>query len=482
MPNHAESSPGESFQTFGACLAQWMERQGLNGAQLTALTGQKSRTTVARLLRDECSPQRCAAFLEELKAAFPHLPTEEWDPFMKGLEASQLGSLRAAIFSTFDDLVFHYKRQPMPEATVLNQLLDPLLAQSPCEGICFGCVDSTHLSSFYRALVSAPHGFTLRHYVPESAIETVCTQMAELFPLLTHLRYELFIMKSNGAAMAHAPWQNALILRQADGTQQLILPCDAQSYSVFTLDATHDFFAFYESLISQTCRSAPFRQSYSYNTVATFGCFLEDCLTKEKNRAIYYLKPDIGTEYMPTEVLADSLRAPMECDFQELQPLYTEMRQLYVQRFRNLYTKRKPTYLVLCPQAMEAFAQTGVLSDQPFCLRPFTPEERLAALEHLILQAEKNPFFHLHLLKEGVTPSSTIIAYDRLCVLTCAPGTDYNPSQGYSEMMLSSPGFVDCYRDYFLQRLIPLHTETPQTSLRFLKKLKNKLARLVKEI
>ena len=57
-------------------------------------------------------------------------------------------------------------------------------------------------------------------------------------------------------------------------------------------------------------------------------------------------------------------------------------------------------------------------------------------------------------LTNGFQQRGTIIAYDGLCVLACALGTDYNPSQGYSEMMLSSPGFVDCYRDFFLQRLI----------------------------
>lgn len=482
MPDQTFSPVHQPFQTFGVCLTQWMERQKLNIAQLSALTGQKSRTTIVRLMRDECSPQRCAAFLTHLMAVFPRLPESEWLPLQQGLEASRLGSLRASIFRTFDDLVFRYAPLPLQEDSPVYQSLTPLLEQGASEGICFGCLDSGALSAFHRALQHAPAPFRLRHYIPETEMELVCAKMAEFFPLLANTRYEPLLIQPDASGSVHVPWQNALLLRWPDGSQQLLLPRTPEEFVVFRLDAAHDLFRFYEDAIADTCHPVPFRKPYGYNSVETFGRFLQDCLEKEKKRALYYLKPDIGTEYMPTEVLADSLRTAMETDFQELQPLYTEMRQLYVQRFRNLYTKHKPTYLVLCREAMNTFIQTGVLSDHPFCLRPFTPAERLAALEHLILQAEKNPFFHLRILKAGVIPSSTIIAYDGLGVLTCAPGTDYNPSPGYTEMMLSSPGFIDCYRDFFLRQLLPTRTETPEISLHFMKRLRSKLIRMVKNV
>ncbi|MCH5287384.1 MAG: hypothetical protein J1E43_08175 [Christensenellaceae bacterium] len=56
------------IESFGECPRQWMRQRGYTNAHLAQLTHEKSDTTISRLVNDQCTPQRCAVFLEELLA------------------------------------------------------------------------------------------------------------------------------------------------------------------------------------------------------------------------------------------------------------------------------------------------------------------------------------------------------------------------------------------------------------------------------
>ena len=87
-------------ESLSQCLAAWMEQEGVSVAGLTEMAGYKSKTSVFRLLKDQCNEQTREAFVELLA---PRLD-KEWNArFRKALRVDRYGIQRYRLFDVILD-------------------------------------------------------------------------------------------------------------------------------------------------------------------------------------------------------------------------------------------------------------------------------------------------------------------------------------------------------------------------------------------
>ena len=465
-----------AIQTFGECLRAWMRQRGYTNARLAQLTHEKSGTTISRLLNDQCTAQRCEAFLDTMLGCLPDVSEQDAALLRESLAVSRVGKAQYRAAQVFKQLMAD--AQSLTPASgmlcweALMAYLSPWTQDGPCDVLCFGCFDAQVLGTLSALLRRTQSPLTITHYFAEE-------QHADLIFLLEHTllmlgdpRYRLISIRGGaGLRASGVAMQDALVLRAASGATRLILPVSGGTPLVQDFSADSDLFGFYQRAL-ETDQSLQHRYSSDFfrGSAMDYVAFMETCLTYESHRSVYHLRPDLGMEYMPVDVLKGNFQAWIG-EHPEYACVADGLIDLAERRCQQLYGQRLPHMLVMSREAMTDFARTGRMSDHPFCLRPFTPEERSAILRFLIEQAESNSFFTALVLRDGVAaPQHQLIAYDGLGLLICDAQTDYELDD-YSEIFIRSPQVAEQFRRFLMDEVCRLQAESPEETIRFLRSL-----------
>ena len=103
--------PQKPFATFGSLMADALEKRGLSYAQVARVLGHKSKTTLHRILNDDCTPATAErfyrAFLEsglcELEAGERQALEEALEIFLLGRKQFEENQAMWRIFSRPDE-------------------------------------------------------------------------------------------------------------------------------------------------------------------------------------------------------------------------------------------------------------------------------------------------------------------------------------------------------------------------------------------
>jgi len=467
----------QEILTFGECLEAWMKQSGHNITSLSTLTNQRSNTTISRLIHDQCSVQRCKVFIDELIAAVPSLTDEDIAKFTRSLDVNRFGKERYLSHQYFSHLLKAGSEAPVPPK---SEDLPPLAkgimnrhGAKPKEILCFGCMEDNFLSALVTLLL-CNESLTITHYFVEDQHSGIAALLPKLLPILYNFRYELISVRRTSALQPSCvAMQDALLVRYDDGNGEMIVPGENGIMHTWLFDPTNDLFAFYQRLLNRADDSQKrYGRTYRSSSPTSYPAFLSHCLGYEQNRAIWHIKPDIGIEYLPVHIVNANFQEMIRTSHPEFADAAPGIIDGFMARYRNLYSKRQTTYLILCREAMLSFARTGQLSDHPFCLRPFTPQERIEIFEHFINQSISNPYFHLLLLSDPKAQfAHNFICYDKLGLLLCDARTNYDLTCGYKEIMISAPNIVDQFRDFVVNVVIKTQTDPESSCIDFFRHL-----------
>jgi len=192
----------------------------------------------------------------------------------------------------------------------------------------------------------------------------------------------------------------------------------------------------------------------------------------ELDTAIYCIKPDIPFCLIHPDIvlphflngLVDSEIAGMASQ-EQIDALYN----IHLQRWKNVFTKKRVTHLLLSSSAMVNFVRTGRLSDQMFIIAPYTPAERRSILIHLRHQMIENPYFNIHIACDESLPFfMEITHFDGTGVLLSNAYTSYNLAEGHSEAIITQQDFVHTFREFYTQELLGQHVLPAKDCLRLL--------------
>ena len=223
-----------------------------------------------------------------------------------------------------------------------------------------------------------------------------------------------------------------------------------------------------------------YRKKTSNDTIDDYLAFMQECAKLDANHASYMLKADFSIGL----VSGDLLRRPFEegaiAQILGADGALDKLLQLFNDRCNNNFNKKKHTFCVLARSAIRRFIHTGKMSDHFWALRSFTPEERLKILHGILDNLRKNKYLHYFFLREEeCIGSKEIDLYEGKGLLIQNASTDYRLVGSHSEIMITHPAVMECFRDYFLLELIPTRCYRESDSMRIFASLVNECELMV---
>ncbi len=460
---------GHFICTFGQVLSEWMKKNQYNATSLTKKMNEKSRTVIARLMKDESGYKSCSAFWKRFCKVFPNLNQIERNRFEEGLEVVKLGAEQYQIRALFQSQLMGPEQPEQPSE--LGEKLNAWIDSCACEILALGCFDTETLQAFRLLLGRSSGRVTIDQHVLEDCTPYLYFSFWDGIRLQFDPHYHLSVYKKGCLKeQAGVCAQNALFLHRSDDAW-MILRKQKSGWQEVEWEGGPDPIQLYTRALKE---SEALREKFMnhYHSDDLLG-FMLSCMEKERNRVIYQLKEDIGIEYLPVDVLRGAIGDHPEQIGLDWEKNGADIRALCYVRFQNLYHKSQPTYLTVTRRGMERFAKTGRLSDHVACFRPFTSEERKWILEFICTQAETVPSFSIRFLKNDRELPMTLVGIEEEGLIICPTNASYRLSEPYREVFVTDKKILEYYNRFYDSVLWKEWTESQEETLKALRQMKD---------
>lgn len=333
----------------------------------------------------------------------------------------------------------------------------------------------------YRELakMEAERPFPLDHFfLVDGPASLTVERMLAILPMIYNPHYQIFSRDAGGfqpqgllqADMMLCAWRE-------NGTEQ---------FDVVTFQQRgHGLYANHHSavenvlpLLTRAHHDEGFRpvRVINENEGIDFVDYCRYCTDLERDRTVMRIKPDVGVEQIPVEILADAYRDGCG-SLPEAQAILPVLIDLFTERRLNAENKRQPSYHVMMRWGMWRFARTGRLSDHPWMLRSFTVEERKHILLTLMERMKHNRSFHLYFAQDDdVHREDEFVYYEGVGLCLVKPHTNYQLGSDHAEIMISQKSFCEAYSNFYLNHVIRYRTMPPERTLTLLQEMLRYLA------
>lgn len=217
-------------------------------------------------------------------------------------------------------------------------------------------------------------------------------------------------------------------------------------------------------------RYKPIKNVYFQNGgLDSYIQFCADYAKLECNRAMYIIKPDVSMALIPEDIMIAALLEGKMGEMENIDELMEQFRQVYRDRVRNFYEKRRISKAIMKRSAMVRFARTGRLQDHFWAMRPFSPEERVRILQLVLENNENNPYFNVFFLKDNDFLRDVEVAYfENAGILMMNANTDYALQGNHSEVMIVHEEFMRMFKEYYDRALLADHVMSHSETTNFL--------------
>lgn len=456
--------------SFGEYLTRWMNENNYTSATLGLLTSKTSAAAIASMMHDQLGYQRCARFVTELSDALGTLDENTLREMRTAVEVTRYGK---SVYAAKRDFLRMLHMQ-IPEKTTQSSSSKNSLCQriqrwamgKRISLLCLGLTDSCVFQELSELYELAPDTKIIQ-YMEGSRIDQLSALLGGALSLAFKPNYEMYALNNSTDILV----KNVIIAQREDGAQ-LIIVMKNGVISTLPLPQGIPFFDFCLE-ISKTYGVSATRINRKIRSGLPddYALFLEDCAALEKDADIYQIKKDVGIEYIPVEILASNFSAWANEHDKRFLPYIGKLADILRRRNLNLISKKELTYLTMSKAGMRRFAQTGMLSDHPFCLNPFSPAERRSILRHLIHTAQTAPqFVPLFFNEEHAYADYSFVGYGSGTLLVCASNANYNLSN-YTEFNVSSEPLMEQFKRFYMTVLVKNHVLSKKASLDFLSRL-----------
>ena len=482
----------QQYESFGDCLKRCLAEEGLSASEAARLVNFSSRNSIFRILSGEASSEIKLRFLKKLYSVLEtKWPDQHWLDLQTALSVERQGLARYRDSRAFIRLLHEQECAAEDYITVsaadgserpLAEVLAGIAGCTRAEIVITGCCDSrlSVLLAEQFGAAGARGTLSIRHYI-DTAEETVCQNILGVLPLISKPWYNARLVAPGSCPEEMMPIYRLHALHvhvwDEDGNQygSMYLRYDEKRFSAMgVLDrmlpgvTMLDRWRFHLELLKPM-------HSASEGPDA-FVEYTKQYASLEDNCTILSVKPDAHFNCIPAHLLEQAVIEGFEQSGMaagpELIALIDSLKQVHQQRYRNMFSKRKPTHLVYSLEAMERFMRTGVLSDQFFIQRAYTVEERRNVLRVLLEAMRELPYFNIHLLKPGAPPLRYEISYyDGKGVLLMDAYTGYDLGSDHSEALITLPAFMEGFKRFFMDELLPHCVRSRSETIQALERL-----------
>ena len=482
-------------ENFQDCLREIMDLRNLSSHQLAAMLGHRSKTTLLRILqgtaglrslgnicKELCSCEALALTDQEAERLHTAYDMELWgaDNYRARLEILRL--LRKPDYKAVTTRLLCTDG----EETTLEDFLNRFLPSEENDAIPITEMEILMLSGCYPSVMQRM-AIMLRRLDQRIRIrqlfmlngDTARTvrMIRNILPTLGYHTYEAYsvsmddilpdpIYSGTGTGKAMA----IRVVSAAGETKeyQILLQSETEGVLLEAPDIWKHWNLFTASYFRT---AAPVKAAVP--SIQDYVSLLEYYAETERNREILLYKNDVTFYSIHTEILlhalSDSLQSAENDEIETyIHQVLPKLRSLQEKRFQNIVNKRQPTHWIASQTALYRFAKTGVQNDHFFAMRPFTVQERHRIFRHLLEQVQNNPYFHMYLIlredEDSFLDLEATLLVGRGLQLTSF-GTDYCLTNGWTETMLEEEAFCALYREFFMEELLPHHTQPPENTI-----------------
>lgn len=351
--------PGETIGTVpcvpelvSGCLSAWMAEKDISVAELAGMVGYKSKTSVFRLLKDQCNEQTMVSFVELLS---PRLD-EKWEKrFRKALRVEKYGLRK---YQMFESMVECISNAWQPTAAVR-----PLTMPSGGRDILVLGHPWEQTDELIDRMLQG--GCRVTHYIDKEAIYSFPGLLQKLIMRIECPSYEAVMAEEKPAGAWH------LMVTDAG---ELFL--NGKWYPV------PDGRELFSSIRPEN--GVPLYRFSELERGNDYINFMEKAYYLESGGSAVIAKQTPGIQMIPEDIVLDALTDYLSDQTEPISAAVGSLRLILRKRIDNFYQRKKPVVIVFDQTAMEEFIRTGVTTDHFYACRPYTPEERFRILRELL--------------------------------------------------------------------------------------------------
>ncbi|MBQ2957982.1 MAG: hypothetical protein IJE08_16175 [Clostridia bacterium] len=474
---------GYTPKTFGAALSSLLNKYSMSAATVSRMLGHKSRTTLRRILTDQSNADSMEKFLQDfLKIPLLPLTDDEIAELRLSLDYSRMGPVGFRAQDEMRRLMNAPSRSGMDEISLrciqtgevfpLSSFLHELSRTAKVRMLIINCGTSALFDALSGFLTGTFHpDFAIDHYFfLNDNIARTAQFMADIYPMLCIHRYTAYAVPSPSPDRPPFYAMTASVIacraERPDGSiYEYQIGFDSPLHAQLLCFIAPGVFEYWQSLIAP---SVPVRISVktssltSGTTLREYAALHSSYRELENNHDIYMLKPGLHPALIPPELLEepflDALRKSIFGSDPDFDALACQLYEIHVQRFRNIFTKKRVTHILIPPDSMQRFLKDGLLPDLGAAIRPLTVWERRTILTHCRDQARDNPYFNIYFLKgEMADIRLEATCYEQTGVLfhSCSR-TDYFGG-GHTDALVALDDFTALFSRFFRETLLPNH-------------------------
>ena len=415
------------LRPFGQALAGWMRKKGLSTKRLAELAGYKSKTSIVRILREECvqsGRERLFARISELGL----LSAAERRTLLQALELSRVGGEQAAARLRLRQLLMG-RRDETPADTSLQRALDSLRTAHAARILLLnGC--RLDVIDALRDVLARRAAHTMEHYVTVGAsVRRDMNALCAILSIACVPSYACWLREARADEEKGAPTrQDALCFTAQDrdgvSTDTLILFPAEGGVAVHTQPSSCGLFDFFRSAILR----GGIRPSVSASSVpkeepGTIVDAMRFCTEVERGRAARAIKPDVCLNQIPGEILRAALvdggvlRHFPGWSERQISAKMEEFFYYHNQRFHNAFDGEQPRSQIMSARSLRHFALTGRFDSNFSAIRPFTVRERIAILENFTRRMREDDGALLRVWNAEADLAMEVHCYDGLGII-----------------------------------------------------------------
>lgn len=475
--------------TFGEKMNSLLRQRGLSASAAAQVLGFRSKTAFFRILHDESrmsSIENCfeAACACEALA----LTGEEIEELRTAMLVSRIGKYAFGVNSILRRVVSGRKPDPLPldirldgseRCKTLEQLFDILPSDKTLDILLLGRCSLQILDRLHR-LTQEKNVRQIRHdfSIDKSDLRGM-EVLADISSILFCPAYTARFIDETGVNQKNWSYHSGMMVisvHHSDRKDVLLLTKVGEELYYLQRDDTGVLEKYvlrmldYAADQTQTLKN-PIQAEEGTTDIRNYIDFTDRFRELEAGRAIYMIKPDMPINCIPVEVLApaivDGFEEAAGCTLED--EAGRQLYRVHEARVANLYGKKKPTHLILNPEAMMDFARRGQRSDHFFLGRRYLPAERVRVLELMREHAKNNPNFSVWFPKnKNIVIDREITIYDGYGVSIIKPDTSWQLERDHQEVMLENRMLADSFRDHLINELINSEMMTKEESIALL--------------
>ncbi len=438
-----------------------MQENQITQTGLADLLSYKSKTTVSRILHGQYTYKGALKLYEDMRSR--GIPEEEWrERFEQSLEAEQQGMLEYERTQTMRTIIRQGVTPPKRLPEDGHFLTDLIIMGCPWE--------KTDL--LIRRTMEANPRIRITHYMTDWEMNRNPPAMILLVSHMMDLQYRARVVPEEG--ILNGKTRNLAIGRDGNtGREYLLTIMEGRFYWVLIDGEEHYFQEWAERL-----DSFGYQELYHHDRLESgkdYIRLLKECCKMEHERRALIVRQTPGIQMLPIGVAAGAFDDYIQRTGDPLKACRSSLVYHLGKRSENFYNQPQEIRMILSETAMERFIQDGVLEDQFYACRPFTPGERRQIIEGLLALMKKDSF-SLRMFRSREQLRYGYEAYENAGLLIYPGKTNYHSgSRAYRELFV--PGKVN-YR-YFERLMTDLEKDclNARETERSLRQLLERLSR-----